>query len=458
MHGLAAGHFVQVLLQTREYIGKCQLAAFGALFYLDDVVAKLGFYQAWGDLAGFGAEDGLFEFRHHLAAAKLAQIATLFAARAGGVLGCQGSKAVRVGLYLFQNALCLGFGQRCGQLVALAQRQQDVAGYSTFALLEVLRVGVVVRLAGGFVRRGEAQLLIQQGADGLAFVGRVKTTLAGFLQQQLVQYQLLNGGVARAGGVFVVCLLGLHHGFGDFYAVYGNGHVGFLWRVGLLLPAIWRNRAVYEGSFRNINSRVMDLCAKNPPGGPGGRRRCLAAVQCRLFVTLSGGLAAMLPIVTTRLRLREFVLADAPFVLLLLNDPDFIRFIADKRVRSLVQAQQYLADGPLASYAANGFGLWCVERLCDGQPVGMCGLIRRHNVPDVDVGYAFMPAARGYGYAVEAAAAARAYGLGELGLPRVVGFIDPANLASARVLQAIGLQSQGLVAFPGAEGDTELFA
>lgn len=166
----------------------------------------------------------------------------------------------------------------------------------------------------------------------------------------------------------------------------------------------------------------------------------------------------MLPIVTTRLRLREFVLADAPFILQLLNDPDFIRFIADKKVCSLVLAQQYLADGPLASYAANGFGLWCVERLCDGQPVGMCGLIRRHNVPDVDVGYAFMPAARGYGYAVEAAAAARAYGLGELGLPRVVGFINPANLASARVLQAIGLQSQGLVAFPGAEGDTELFA
>ena len=458
MHGLAAGHFVQVLLQAREYVGKCQLAAFGALFHLDDVVAKLGFYQVRGDLAGFCAEYGLFEFRHHLATAKLAQVATLFAARAGGVLGSQGGKAVRVGLYLLQYALCFGFGQRCGQLVALAQREQDVAGDSAFALFEVLRVGVVVRLAGGFVGRGEAKLLVQQGTDGLAFVGCVKTILAGFLQQQLMQNQLLNGGVTRAGGIFVVCLLGLHHGFGDFNAIYGNGHVGFLWRVSLLRPAIWRNTAVYEGSFRNINSRIMDLCAKNPPGGPGGRRRCLAAVQCRLFVTLSGGLAAMLPIVTTRLRLREFVLADAPFVLLLLNDPDFIRFIADKRVRSLVQAQQYLADGPLTSYAANGFGLWCVERLCDGQPVGMCGLIRRHNVPDVDVGYAFMPAARGYGYAVEAAAAARAYGLGELGLPRVVGFIDPANLASARVLQAIGLQSQGLVAFPGAEGDTELFA
>ena len=409
-------------------------------------------------MAGFGAEYGLFEFRHHLTTAKLAQVAALFAARAGGVLGGQGGKAVRVGLYLLQHALCFGLGQRCGQLVALAQREQDVAGNSAFALLEVLRVGIVISLAGGFVCRGKAQFLVQQGADGLAFVGGVKTIFAGFLQQQLMQNQLLNGGVTRAGGVFVVCLLGLHHGFGDFYAVYGNGHVGFLWRVGLLRPAIWRNTAVYEGSFRNINSRIMDLCAKNLPDEPRGRRRSLAAVQCRLFVTLPGARAAMFPIVTVRLRLREFVLADAPFVLQLLNDPDFIRFIADKQVRTLQQAQQYLIDGPMASYAANGFGLWCVERLSDGLPLGMCGLIRRHNVPDVDVGYAFMPAARGQGYAVEAAAASLAYGLGELALPRVVGFIDPANRASARVLLAIGLQSQGLVAFPGVEGDTELFA
>lgn len=166
----------------------------------------------------------------------------------------------------------------------------------------------------------------------------------------------------------------------------------------------------------------------------------------------------MLPILTPRLSLREFTLQDAPFILQLLNDPDFIRFIADKGVRTLAQAEAYLREGPLASYQANGFGLWAVTDRGDARLLGMCGLIRRPDVPHVDVGYAFMPAARGQGYAVEAAAAARAYGLNELGLANVVGFIDPANQASARVLQAIGLQSQGRVALPGVEGDTELFA
>ena len=150
----------------------------------------------------------------------------------------------------------------------------------------------------------------------------------------------------------------------------------------------------------------------------------------------------MSPILTPRLCLREFTLADAPFVLQLLNDPDFIRFIADKGVRSIADAEAYLQAGPLASYAANGFGLWAVAHRQTGELLG----------------YAFMPQARGQGYAVEAAAAARAYGLDVLALPQVVGFIDPANRASAKVLQAIGLQSQGMVSLPGVDGDTELFA
>lgn len=166
----------------------------------------------------------------------------------------------------------------------------------------------------------------------------------------------------------------------------------------------------------------------------------------------------MSPILTPRLCLREFTLADASFVLQLLNDPDFIRFIADKGVRSIADAEAYLQAGPLASYATNGFGLWAVAHRQTGLLLGMCGLIRRPDVPHVDVGYAFMPQARGQGYAVEAAAAARAYGLDVLALPRVVGFIDPANHASAKVLQAIGLHSQGMVSLPGVDGDTELFA
>ncbi|WP_293765793.1 GNAT family N-acetyltransferase [uncultured Aquitalea sp.] len=166
----------------------------------------------------------------------------------------------------------------------------------------------------------------------------------------------------------------------------------------------------------------------------------------------------MPPIITPRLRLREFTIDDAQLVLDLLNDPDFIRFVADKGVRTLDDAVRYLTEGPLTSYADNGFGLWCVERLDNDEGIGMCGLIRRPDMPWEDVGYNFLPAGRGQGFAREAAAACVQFGLSGLGLQRVVAFIDPGNIASARVLEAAGLRFCGPFDFPGASGPTHLYS
>ncbi|WP_199054055.1 GNAT family N-acetyltransferase [Aquitalea sp. ASV15] len=165
----------------------------------------------------------------------------------------------------------------------------------------------------------------------------------------------------------------------------------------------------------------------------------------------------MLPILTSRLRLREFTLQDAPLVLALLTDPDFIRNVTDRGVHTLEDAGNYISRGPLASYAQHGIGLWCMERLEDGQPVGMCGLIRREGLADVDVGYTLLPAWRGLGYASEAAAACVQYGLQQLRLPRVVAYINADNQASARVLQKAGLHGCGPFDFPGSSAPTLLF-
>ncbi|PXX41330.1 GNAT family N-acetyltransferase [Aquitalea magnusonii] len=166
----------------------------------------------------------------------------------------------------------------------------------------------------------------------------------------------------------------------------------------------------------------------------------------------------MLPILTSRLRLREFNLQDAPLVLALLTDPDFIRNVTDRGVHTLEDAGNYISRGPLASYAQHGIGLWCMERLEDGQPVGMCGLIRREGLADVDVGYTLLPAWRGLGYASEAATACVQYGLQQLRLPRVVAYTNADNQASARVLQKAGLHGCGPFDFPGSSAPTLLFS
>src|SRR5688500_8750235 len=108
---------------------------------------------------------------------------------------------------------------------------------------------------------------------------------------------------------------------------------------------------------------------------------------------------------TPRLTLREMTARDAPFILRLLNDEAFLHYIGDKGVRTEADARQYIAAGPAASYEAFGFGLWLVT-LKDGEvPIGICGLLKRPVLDDVDIGFALMPEWRAAGYGFEATSA-----------------------------------------------------
>ncbi len=155
---------------------------------------------------------------------------------------------------------------------------------------------------------------------------------------------------------------------------------------------------------------------------------------------------------TDRLVLRPLTLDDAPFVRALLTDPDFLRHIGDRGVRTVDDACAYLRDGPLQMYADHGVGLRLVERAADGQPVGLCGLLRRDFLDAPDLGYALAREHRGRGYAREAAAATAAHGRDALGLARIAAIVSPANAASVRVLTDLGFQFDGPVTVPGGDG------
>lgn len=151
---------------------------------------------------------------------------------------------------------------------------------------------------------------------------------------------------------------------------------------------------------------------------------------------------------TERLTIRRFTLDDAAFIVRLLNDPDWLRFIGDKSVHSEDDARRYLTSGPLAMYERHGVGLCAVESNADGATIGMCGLIRRDGLDDVDLGYAFLPEARGQGFATEAASAVLDEGFNAHGIRRIVAITDPDNAASARVLESIGMRYERNVELP----------
>jgi RimJ/RimL family protein N-acetyltransferase len=141
---------------------------------------------------------------------------------------------------------------------------------------------------------------------------------------------------------------------------------------------------------------------------------------------------------TERLVLRLLTVDDAPFIFKLLNEPSWLRFIGDRGVRTCEDARNYLVKGPLAMYQRLGFGLNLATLKDSGMPLGVCGLIKRDTLPDVDIGFAFLPEFWGRGYALEAARAVLEQGKVCFGTKRIVAIASPDNSSSIKLLAKIG--------------------
>jgi ribosomal-protein-alanine N-acetyltransferase len=152
---------------------------------------------------------------------------------------------------------------------------------------------------------------------------------------------------------------------------------------------------------------------------------------------------------TERLAIRQFELSDAAFILRLVNDESFLHFIGDKGVRTLEDACDYLSDGPIASYHAHGFGLFHVAEKLSGEPIGMCGLLKRDGQQHPDIGFAFLPEYCAQGFAYESAVAVLEYGHLKLDIDTIVAFVNPDNERSIRLLERLGLAYAGQVTLEG---------
>ncbi len=148
---------------------------------------------------------------------------------------------------------------------------------------------------------------------------------------------------------------------------------------------------------------------------------------------------------TTRLSLRELHAEDAAFILALVNEPAWLRFIGDRGLRTLGAARDYILNGPVAMYRRLGFGLWLVEARETGAPLGICGLIQRETLADIDLGFAFLSAHHRKGYACEAATATMAHAKAAFGLSRLVAVVSPDNEGSCRLLEKLGFSMERMI-------------
>ena len=161
---------------------------------------------------------------------------------------------------------------------------------------------------------------------------------------------------------------------------------------------------------------------------------------------------------TGRLCLSKLTCEDAGFILELLNEPSFKRYIGDKGVRTPDDARNYLQDGPLRQYERLGYGLYRVSLLEDGTAAGICGLVKREGFPDPDLGFAFLKAHWSNGYAYESSVAVLAEARDRYRLGRIVAMADADNAASIHLLRKLGFRYEQMVTMPGETGEVQQYS
>lgn len=152
---------------------------------------------------------------------------------------------------------------------------------------------------------------------------------------------------------------------------------------------------------------------------------------------------------TPRLALRLMIEDDAGFMLRLLNEPSFLHYIGDRGVRTIEDARRYILDGPIRSYRDHGFGMFATELRDAHVPIGICGLLKRDWLDEVDLGFAFLPEYWARGYAFEAASAVVKYARRTHRITRLLAITSHDNAPSQRLLAKLGFTRQANRVVPG---------
>ena len=145
------------------------------------------------------------------------------------------------------------------------------------------------------------------------------------------------------------------------------------------------------------------------------------------------------PIQTERLELRLITEADAPLVLAVMNDPDFIRYVSDRGLRIEADAARYIREKMFPGVERDGFGMCVVQLKDSGVPIGTCGIFKRQPVDEPQLGFAFLPEFRARGFALEAAKVLMDYGRDVLKFSKIVAAANPNNASSIKLLEKLGM-------------------
>lgn len=146
----------------------------------------------------------------------------------------------------------------------------------------------------------------------------------------------------------------------------------------------------------------------------------------------------MQPITTKRLTLRSFERDDEEAAFAFFGDPDVMRFSLNGPHTSRKPTEDFILTN-INRQERVGYSIWAVVETAPGSVIGMCGLAEfGHGIGGIELAYRLRKDRWGQGFATEAALASVEYAFTELKLARLIGAVEPANLASVSVLEKCG--------------------
>lgn len=157
----------------------------------------------------------------------------------------------------------------------------------------------------------------------------------------------------------------------------------------------------------------------------------------------------MKTIETERLIMHLSNINDAEFFLELYNSPKFIEFIGDRNLRTKEDAENYIRERFIPHIEAHGFGNYTVQLKENGMKIGAVGIFKREGLEIPDIGFSFLDAYIGKGYAYESAKKLLEVAQSHFGLAKVSAMTTDSNIASQKLIKRLGLSFKGYEKIPG---------
>lgn len=160
---------------------------------------------------------------------------------------------------------------------------------------------------------------------------------------------------------------------------------------------------------------------------------------------------------TERLIIRPTNKSDATFIYELLNTPKWIKYIGDRNIKSIKDAEQYITVKMLPQLEKLGYSNNTVIRKIDQIKIGTCGLYNREGVEGVDIGFAFLPQYENKGYAYESTSNLITFAQNEFNIQKISAITLPENKSSQKLLRKLGLKFIEMIKIPNDDADLCLF-